>query len=75
MINQVEGGIVQAISWALKEEVVFSKGEVVSAGWEDYHILNFTEVPQVSVEILARPSAPGPSAWARSPRSPQVRRW
>ena len=42
--NQVEGGCIQAASWALKES--YRPGNV---GWEDYPILRFSEVPRVEV--------------------------
>jgi len=47
VINQVEGGCVQATSWALKEE--WRPGAV---SWEDYPILRFSEAPPVEVVVL-----------------------
>jgi CO/xanthine dehydrogenase Mo-binding subunit len=51
--NQVEGGAVQATSWALKEQVRFDRYGVTSDTWETYPILRFSEVPAVDVELLA----------------------
>jgi nicotinate dehydrogenase subunit B len=48
--NQVEGGCVQATSWALKE--AWRPGV---QGWEDYPILKFSEAPPVEVHILKNP--------------------
>jgi len=45
--NQVEGGCVQATSWALKE--AWRPG---AAGWEDYPILRFSEAPPVECHII-----------------------
>ncbi len=45
--NQIEGGCVQATSWALKE--AWRPG---AAGWEDYPILKFSEAPPVEVHIV-----------------------
>ena len=45
--NQIEGGCVQATSWALKE--AWRPGAVT---WEDYPILRFSEAPPVEVHIL-----------------------
>ena len=45
--NQVEGGCVQATSWALKE--AWRPGV---QNWEDYPILRFSEAPPVQVSIL-----------------------
>ena len=59
VINQIEGGIVQSISWTLKEQVVFDGRRVTSRTWEEYPILRFDEVPELQVELIQRPdSAP-----------------
>lgn len=47
VINQIEGGCIQAASWTLKE--AWRPGML---GWEDYPILKFTEVPRVEVVLL-----------------------
>ncbi|HEV2430565.1 MAG TPA: molybdopterin cofactor-binding domain-containing protein, partial [Burkholderiales bacterium] len=52
VVNQIEGGCIQAASWTLKEAW---KPGVVS--WEDYPILKFSEVPQVEV-ILSSSTEP-----------------
>jgi nicotinate dehydrogenase subunit B len=51
-VNQVEGGAIQATSWALKERVRFDRYGVTSDSWETYPILRFSEVPAVDVELL-----------------------
>jgi CO/xanthine dehydrogenase Mo-binding subunit len=51
--NQIEGGAVQATSWALKERVRFDRFNVTSDSWETYPILRFSEVPTVDVEFVA----------------------
>jgi CO/xanthine dehydrogenase Mo-binding subunit len=58
LTNQVEGGIVQAISWTLKEQVLWDATRVTSRSWETYPILRFDEVPDIEVTILDRPEAP-----------------
>jgi CO/xanthine dehydrogenase Mo-binding subunit len=55
VLNQVEGGIVQATSWALKEELRFDRTRITSRTWEDYPILKFSEVPQIDIELINRP--------------------
>jgi nicotinate dehydrogenase subunit B len=57
--NQVEGGIVQAISWTLKEEVKWDRERVLARSWESYPILRFDEVPDIEVVLLDRPELPG----------------
>ena len=51
-INQLEGGIIQAASWALKEGVRFDGNGISSRDWESYPVLRFSEVPEVSVELV-----------------------
>jgi CO/xanthine dehydrogenase Mo-binding subunit len=50
--NQIEGGIVQALSWSLKERVMFSHTEITTRSWRDYPILSFAEVPPIDVVLL-----------------------
>lgn len=56
--NQVEGGIIQAASWTLKEAVQFAEGRASSISWDDYPILRFSEVPEVTVGFIDRPEEP-----------------
>ena len=37
--NQVEGGVVQAVSWILKEQVRFDRSRITTRTWDDYPIL------------------------------------
>jgi CO/xanthine dehydrogenase Mo-binding subunit len=54
VVNQIEGGAIQAASWTLKEAVRFDRTRVTSDAWDSYPILTFSEVPAVEVEILNR---------------------
>ena len=58
LINQIEGGIIQSISWTLKEMVNWNKEGVITNTWDTYPILNFDEVPKVDVKLLNQPGAP-----------------
>lgn len=58
LANQLEGGVIQAASWTLKEEVRFSSHEITSRDWTSYPILTFTEVPELHVEIVSRSTDP-----------------
>jgi nicotinate dehydrogenase subunit B len=51
-INQLEGGIIQAASWALKEGVRLDANGISSRDWEGYPVLRFTDVPEVTVELV-----------------------
>lgn len=57
--NQIEGGIVQAISWTLKEAIRWDRERLLCRTWEDYPILKFDEVPAIEVVLLDRPGLPG----------------
>ncbi len=58
VINQIEGGIVQAISWTLMERVWFTPGGIAPRTWSEYPILRFDEVPEVKVELIQHPGLP-----------------
>ncbi len=51
-VNQLEGGIIQAASWALKEGVRLDSSGISSRDWESYPVLRFSEVPEVTVELV-----------------------
>ena len=57
VINQIEGGAIQATSWVLKERVRFDRRRITSKTWADYPILRFSEVPDVQVELIQRPDS------------------
>ena len=50
--NQIEGGMIMAASWTLKEQVKFGGPGIASTTWDDYPILRFDEVPPVEIELL-----------------------
>jgi nicotinate dehydrogenase subunit B len=50
--NQLEGGIVQAASWALKEGVRLDRCGIAGRDWEGYPVLSFSEVPEITVELI-----------------------
>ncbi|UOG73010.1 molybdopterin-dependent oxidoreductase [Hymenobacter tibetensis] len=56
--NQTEGGLIQAASWTLNEEVLFNAQQVTTRQWEQYPIFRFDEVPLVEVAVLDRPNEP-----------------
>ena len=56
--NQIEGGLIQSLSWTLKEEVRFDRSRVLSTDWASYPILTFGEVPPVEVVLIDRPGEP-----------------
>jgi len=70
--NQMEGGIVQAASWTLAEEVAFDRTRILSRDWAGYPILRFPDVPRsVEVHVVPRPGQPflGTGEAAQGPAS------
>jgi isoquinoline 1-oxidoreductase beta subunit len=49
---QIQGGVINALSTALKEETRFANGGVKSANFNDYGILRMSEVPDIEVHIV-----------------------
>jgi CO/xanthine dehydrogenase Mo-binding subunit len=57
--NQIEGGIIQSLSWTTREEVTFSATHRTSFDWSAYPIIRFEHVPDsIDVHIIDRPSQP-----------------
>jgi CO/xanthine dehydrogenase Mo-binding subunit len=57
--NQVEGGLIQAASWTLYEQVGFNTQRLTSRDWSGYPIMRFPAVPEsVEVHVINRPAQP-----------------
>ncbi|MDO9357049.1 MAG: molybdopterin-dependent oxidoreductase [Solirubrobacteraceae bacterium] len=54
-LNQVEGGVIQAASWTLKEQVSWTRDGFAVRSWDDYPILKFSEIPRIQTTIIERP--------------------
>jgi CO/xanthine dehydrogenase Mo-binding subunit len=52
VLNQIEGGAIQAASWTLLEEVTFDSCSITSTSWASYPILRFTQAPSLDFEIV-----------------------
>jgi CO/xanthine dehydrogenase Mo-binding subunit len=52
---QLEGGFMQAASWALYERVSYDRDGITSRDWETYPILTFDNVPEIEVRLIDRP--------------------
>jgi len=54
--NQIEGGILQSLSWTLFESVSFDTRRILSVDWSKYPIMRFSAVPaSVEVHLIDRP--------------------
>jgi CO/xanthine dehydrogenase Mo-binding subunit len=59
LTNQIEGAIVQSMSWTLYESVTFDDKRITSIDWQTYPILRFDAVPdRIDVHIINRPGQP-----------------
>jgi len=57
--NQIEGGIVQSLSWTQHEAVGFDAYRRTSFDWSEYPIARFADIPRaVEVHVLERPGQP-----------------
>jgi CO/xanthine dehydrogenase Mo-binding subunit len=54
----MEGGVLQAASWTLYEEVAFERDGVTSRDWDSYPILRFSNAPTIEVILIDRPNEP-----------------
>jgi len=55
---QVEGGFIQAASWALYEEVRFDTKEIISKDWDTYKIIGFDNIPDINTNIIDQKGLP-----------------
>ena len=59
LINQVEGAILQSMSWTFYEAITFDDTRITSTDWQTYPILRFDAVPdKIDVHIINRPGLP-----------------
>jgi nicotinate dehydrogenase subunit B len=57
--NQIEGAIIQSLSWTLHEAVAFDTTHRTSFDWSAYPILRFDGVPdRMEVHVIDRPRQP-----------------
>lgn len=70
--NQIEGGLIQSVSWCTREEYLFDAQMRTSFDWSSYPISRFSDVPRrIDVAIIPRPNAPflGVAEAAQGPAS------
>lgn len=67
---QLEGGFIQAASWALYEQITWDRDGTISRDWDSYRVIRFDNIPAITVTVLDQPqaksvgageAAPGPS--------------
>jgi CO/xanthine dehydrogenase Mo-binding subunit len=57
--NQAEGGVVQSLSWTLREAVTWDDKRITSRDWARYPMIRFPHVPRsIDVHVIDRPGQP-----------------
>jgi CO/xanthine dehydrogenase Mo-binding subunit len=69
VLNQIEGGAIQAASWTLLEEVTFDSRAITSNTWQTYPIMRFGQAPLVRFEIVG-PECNPPSGVGEASQGP-----
>jgi CO/xanthine dehydrogenase Mo-binding subunit len=64
---QLEGGFMQAASWALCEEVTWDRDGIQSCDWDSYPVIRFDNVPEIDVVLLNSLDQPSVGAGEASP--------
>ena len=57
--SQVEGGVIFALSAALKSKITIDKGRVVQNNFDGYEVLLYDETPEITVYLKDSNDAPG----------------
>jgi CO/xanthine dehydrogenase Mo-binding subunit len=58
--QQIEGGIMMGIGYALREELLFEKGKILNSSFMDYKIPTFTESTEIIPLLIEKPNPDGP---------------
>jgi CO/xanthine dehydrogenase Mo-binding subunit len=59
IVNQIEGAILQSMSWTLFESVTFNNTRITSVDWASYPVLRFSAIPDsVEIYVINRPGMP-----------------
>lgn len=66
--NQIEGGIQQAASWTLFEELQLRDGEVTTTSFDDCHIASFRDAIR-EIDVTFLPAQESPSTGIGEPGS------
>lgn len=53
LLNQIEGGVVQAASWTLLERAGWDKDGFTVQGWDSYPIWGFRDIPPIHTTVIA----------------------
>jgi CO/xanthine dehydrogenase Mo-binding subunit len=60
IVGQIEGGAVQALGFALTEELQFGEHGIINTGFHDYLLPTAVDAPSIEAIIIETPSKEGP---------------
>ena len=63
--GQLEGGTLQAIGWALSEDVVWNRGRIVNPRMTNYIVPTALDAPPFETLLIEAPYAQGPAGGAK----------
>jgi CO/xanthine dehydrogenase Mo-binding subunit len=63
--GQIEGGLLQAVGWALHENLVLNEGRIVNARLTDYIIPTILDAPRFTTLLVEDPYSRGPGGGAK----------
>ncbi|HEY3130362.1 MAG TPA: molybdopterin cofactor-binding domain-containing protein, partial [Acidobacteriota bacterium] len=56
--NQIEGAIVQAIGYTLREKILFEDGKILTSSFSDYLASRISDVPAIEIAVVNNPRTP-----------------
>ncbi|MBI4350514.1 MAG: xanthine dehydrogenase family protein [Elusimicrobia bacterium] len=59
-VGQAQGGILQGMSWALYENLIYKNGIMVNPNFTDYVIATTADKPEYDITFIEKPYAGGP---------------
>jgi isoquinoline 1-oxidoreductase len=62
LTSQVQGGIIQALGPALREESTFEDGRITNASLHEYKVPRFADLPKLDIHLINRPEVPAAGA-------------
>jgi isoquinoline 1-oxidoreductase len=62
LLSQVQGAMIQALGPALREAMEFEDGVILNASFFQYKVPRFSDLPELSINLLNRPDLPSAGA-------------
>jgi isoquinoline 1-oxidoreductase len=62
LMRQVSGAVVMGLGPALREEMRFEGGKITNAGFANYEVPRFEDLPELDLHLLDRPDLPSAGA-------------